>query len=159
MKHIWIMRHATAENASKDYDRKLAEKGTQEAIKAAEFLNKSGTLPELILASSASRTRETAAYIKQNMNNNVDIEFIDELYRADMNRILQQLQKVNERYQAVILIAHNPGVYEFSMEFIKENQALLKATVPASIAYFTVECNLWSLLDKGQGSLRWFFMP
>lgn len=159
MKYVWIMRHATAENSTKDYDRKLTKIGEQEAIKAGKFLNKSDMLPELIIASNAARTRETALYIKQNIHKNVRLEFTEKLYRADAITILEQLRQIDEKYQAVMLIAHNPGVYEFSSKFLGTNPDLLKNTVPASIAYFTIDYNLWSLLENGQGNLRWFFVP
>ncbi|MFV9903846.1 MAG: histidine phosphatase family protein [Rickettsiales endosymbiont of Dermacentor nuttalli] len=153
------MRHATAENTSQDYNRILTEIGKQEALKSAKYLNKYEILPELILASSSVRTRETALYIKQNIRNNVQVEFIDKLYRAGANSILKQLQQLEDCYTAIMLVVHNSGVYEFSKEFLGQNQDLLRNIVPASIAYFTVECDSWSLLENGHGNLRWFFMP
>ncbi len=58
-----IMRHAKSDwgtPGERDFDRPLAKRGQRDAPRMDEWLRAQGLVPELVLASSARRARETA---------------------------------------------------------------------------------------------------
>ena len=64
MKRLYLLRHAKAvppEPALEDHDRALAVRGMHDAGAMARYMRKNGFLPELVLSSSAARTRARSA--------------------------------------------------------------------------------------------------
>ena len=61
-RRLTLIRHANAEQDSdvRDFERPLSRKGQNEALEMARRFQERGLIPDLILASAATRTRETA---------------------------------------------------------------------------------------------------
>ena len=61
-KRLTLVRHASAEQDAdvRDFERPLSRKGHNEALEMARRFQERGLMPDLILASAATRTRETA---------------------------------------------------------------------------------------------------
>jgi phosphohistidine phosphatase len=61
-KRLSLVRHANAEQDAdvRDFERPLSRKGHNEALEMARRFQERGLVPDLILASAAVRTRETA---------------------------------------------------------------------------------------------------
>ena len=63
MKTILLMRHAKAEPGvpgQKDFDRPLAERGDEDALRMGRALAKMGEVPDAIVSSPAARAKQTA---------------------------------------------------------------------------------------------------
>ena len=63
MKTILLMRHAKAEPGvpgQKDFDRPLAERGNEDALRMGRALAKTGEVPDAIVSSPAARAKQTA---------------------------------------------------------------------------------------------------
>ena len=62
LRRLTLIRHATADQDAsvRDFERPLTRKGHSEAQEMAKRLHERGLVPDLILASSATRTRETS---------------------------------------------------------------------------------------------------
>ena len=71
-KTLALMRHGEAEEASPDYTRKLTWKGEEQVYSVAEQLQQKHLTFDLILASAASRTTQTASIIHNILNKNLN---------------------------------------------------------------------------------------
>jgi phosphohistidine phosphatase len=117
-KTLYLLRHAKASRPADgqgDSDRPLSKRGQAAAAAMARHLKARAILPDLVLCSPALRTRETLAGISQAWPRDVATEFRDQLYLADADVALRQLQRLDERLNRVMLIGHNPGLADLAL--------------------------------------------
>jgi phosphohistidine phosphatase len=111
------MRHGHAEEQSttgRDFDRALSAQGKQETLVRATKMVAEHLAPQLILASSARRTRETALLIATEVGlPSSALRFDLALYNATA-RALQAAILAERHEPHILLIAHNPGVSELA---------------------------------------------
>ena len=111
-KQILLLRHAKsswADPLSKDFLRPLNERGKKTAVVMGRLLTRLKLAPDLILCSGATRTRETYDGLGDAVNG-VDVEYTDAIYEASVDRLMSVLQGVDDRYDQVMVIGHNPGL-------------------------------------------------
>lgn len=117
IKQVFLIRHATASYAhslQNDYERTLLERGKREVAMMGERLKYFGIHPDIIIASAAKRTQQTAEGLAQTLH--VDIHLIrlePTLYHSNTERLLQEVQLIPNNITTAFLIAHNPGITEF----------------------------------------------
>ena len=145
---LTLMRHAKSSwnnQHQKDHDRPLNDRGNRDAPDMAHRLVARNQIPDLILCSSAQRTRETTAHLLSVFGEPApQVVFSDALYLASPQTLLSALTDVPENIMHVMIVAHNPGMEELS--------SLLSGshgdTMPtAAIRQFSCECSLASLAD------------
>jgi phosphohistidine phosphatase len=111
MKTLYLIRHAKSDwaiDGQEDFDRGLNSRGQTDLPKMKEQMLKRNWIPELILASSSHRTQLTSQGLFDE-----EIEYLDELYLAPSNKILEVLVNAFQNYDSIALVAHNPGVTNF----------------------------------------------
>jgi len=119
-KTLIILRHAEAlgnKAGQSDFDRPLSEKGKEDVAHLANFLQENEIKAELILASSAKRTAQTAAILAQCLNiEEENIFYKKSLYNRSAAEIDASIRfsDIPNETESVILIAHNPGISEFA---------------------------------------------
>jgi len=69
---------------------------------------------DAVLASSARRTRETAAIVVSRLNLSVAIVHESSLYLATADTLLRAINACHAPTQTLLLVAHNPGVSELA---------------------------------------------
>jgi phosphohistidine phosphatase len=160
------MRHAKAnhESVAEDHQRNLTEKGIGDCIKLAELLNAKNFALELIISSSAVRTVETATNIQQKLNIKPPIKIIDALYRADALQIVDEIKSVDDDYNNIMLVAHNPGVWEFCTDWslYSEQNYILQLRMgfaPSCCGIFESEANSWREIKPSNTHLTSLFVP
>ena len=118
MHHLLLMRHAKAERAKddqSDHGRALAESGIAAAKRIRRKLKVLSIEPDVVLVSSARRTRETLACIlNAHMAPRVDV--LDSLYMAPASRVIKLLHELRETANSVLVIGHNPGIGELAAQ-------------------------------------------
>jgi phosphohistidine phosphatase len=104
------LRHAKAEPDSGEGDeaRPLAKKGRRAAERVGELL--SDRLPNVVLASTARRTRETVEYFRKGAGPLGRVEFLPELYLAEPAVYLRALATHAGNAERVLIVGHNPGL-------------------------------------------------
>jgi len=103
-----LMRHAKSDwgtPALADHDRPLNERGQRAAQALGNWMRARRYQPDLILCSSALRTRQTLAGLELD----TDTRFERALYNADRARLLSVLKTAHDA-TCVLMIAHNPGI-------------------------------------------------
>lgn len=111
-KRLTLLRHAQAEHhATHDVDRALTLDGRADARAIGQRLQESGITPQLVLCSTAIRARQTwelAANAYGEVAEAIDTQYLDLLYGADLEEILDVLHGVSEEVSDVLVVGHEP---------------------------------------------------
>ena len=116
MHQLLLMRHAKAERARPDlpdFDRALAPAGLVAATAMRRKLQSLAVEPDVVLVSSARRTRETFEQVLA-WDHGATLDLIDTLYMAPLGRLLDLLAGLRETARSVLIIGHNPGLGELA---------------------------------------------
>lgn len=122
-------------------------------------------MPDHILCSSAVRTQETCAGVRNTLGEDAPVPDIrDELYAAFPQRMLTVINHVPEYADTVLLIAHMPGVQELVMALASaqsDEEAYADATsrFPTSSFAILELTKPWAELDGHDARLVRFVVP
>ena len=148
-KRLTLIRHANAEQDSdvRDFERPLSKKGLGEANEMARRFQERGLVPDLILVSAATRTRETADTFAKVLG--VATRLLqpdDSLYLAEGDHILGVIRTVGPRVGHLMVIGHNPGISAAAIALAPE--AVTNDLPTCGTLTMTVACKNWSLIDR-----------
>jgi phosphohistidine phosphatase len=160
---LLLLRHAKSDwgDASlADHDRPLAKRGRTAADRMGAHLRAGGPRPDLVLCSSARRTRETCERLGLA---DVATEVEDALYGASDDELLARLRTVPEPTGTVLLVGHNPGVQDLAVALagpdLGEQAARPREKFPTgALAVFDVD-GAWRDLAPGRARLSAFVAP
>ena len=117
MNRLLLLRHAKSswdDPSLADHERPLARRGHRAAESMAEHLRSSVPHPDLVLCSSALRTRETLDRMSKAFGD-AEVVVDDDLYGATEELLLERLRGVADRFETVAIIGHNPGVHDLAI--------------------------------------------
>lgn len=149
VRRLSLVRHGNAEQDSdiRDFERPLSRKGQNEALEMARRFQERGLVPDLILASAATRTRETAEAFARVLGVAPRLMQPDEsLYLADGDHILATIRAVGPRVGHLMLIGHNPGISSAAISLAPE--AISNDLPTCGTLTMTVHCPNWGLIDR-----------
>lgn len=109
MRTLMLLRHAEAAATAPgrhDQERPLTDAGTQRAAAVGEQIRTTGPEPELVITSSALRTRQTA----EALGLNAPIEVEPRIYNAGSDTIVQLLHEMADDPAVVLVVGHAPGI-------------------------------------------------
>ncbi len=144
MQEILLMRHGRAAGEAEsgaDFDRPLTPTGCEQAAAAARWLQEQGRIPDLIIASPALRTRQTAERVAEVVELLGPVELAPSLYNAPAGRLIEVLEQV--RVERVLLVGHNPGI-SWCWEIITGDRTAFR---PASLGLAAMPQNCEQLAD------------
>jgi phosphohistidine phosphatase len=160
---LYLLRHAKsswADPTLPDHERPLAPRGRRDAKRVATHLRLLGSGPELVLCSSAARTRETLELVHPALGSaTVSVE--EQLYAASSDELLARIRDVPDTVASVMLIGHNPGLQRFALALASAGDDLkqLEAKLPtAALATLALPVQ-WSRLAPGAATLSAFVVP
>ena len=146
MKRLTLMRHADArwnDPAMPDLDRPLNRRGTAAAEAMARRLLDLELIPDLLLASPARRTQQTADIVARKLSLPARRVLREEaLYLASAPDMLKLVQGTGPRVAHLLVVAHNPGVSELA-ELLspQRSSAGLATAAVCSIAFDAAHWN------------------
>jgi phosphohistidine phosphatase len=112
---VALLRHGEAlpsARGGRDFERPLSDRGLLEARGAALAIATVMPQPDLILASSARRTMQTAETARDTAFAGVPVIAEPLLYCATADALLDVLSSLGGGFRAVLLVGHNPGISE-----------------------------------------------
>jgi phosphohistidine phosphatase len=165
MKTITLLRHAKSswdDAGAADIDRPLSPRGKRDCKAVREVI--AALKPELVLCSSALRTRETLERIKAALPSERTDAIEARLYLASAARLLARLKQVDDAVDSVLLIGHNPGLQRLALLLAGRGDApvltRLAAKFPtAAIARLAFSGRRWRDLDAGAAELKQLWSP
>lgn len=120
MKHFLLLRHAQALNDAHhgDFYRTLSAQGHTQAKAVADFIIDNTIEIDAIIASSAVRTVQTATHIAQALHiSPTAINMQKSLYESSTHNLLQHLSSIDDSHNCVLIVGHNPAVFELAVHF------------------------------------------
>jgi phosphohistidine phosphatase len=165
MHTLYLLRHAKsswADPTLSDHERPLAPRGKRDAKRIAKHLARLGVEPELVLCSSAERTRETLELLRPALGATPTVRLEAELYAASLDRLLERIRAVPEAVASLMLIGHNPGLQQLALVLAATGAELerLESKFPtAALATLTLANATWSQLSQGDGVLAAYVVP
>ena len=166
VRHLVIMRHAQADHPpdALDHDRPLTPRGAADAEAAGRRLAEQYT-PEMILVSSALRTRQTVTWVCSELGERAPTpQLAEQLYNADETAILAAVNRVPDAVRCLLVVAHMPGVLDTVLRLASRDSdpdAMMDVSggfPTCGLAVFEVT-GRWALLDGGDARLVEFEVP
>lgn len=128
----------------------------------AKHLVQLGIVPDLVLCSSAQRTRETLELLRAALGATTSVVLEAELYAASADTLLEHLRAVPEEVASLMLIGHNPGLQDLALLLASAGAELerLEAKFPtAALATLALPNASWSQLSQADATLDAFVVP
>ena len=160
MKYLYLIRHAKSEKDSKranDFDRGLSRRGKKAVPKIAHALKTKKIMPDLIFSSSAKRTKKTAKGLARKMGYKKKIIFLDDLYLAGPQTLLQIVQQIRKKHQTVFIIAHNPGITDFANKMTADKT--IENIPTLGVAALALPVSKWQECQYKIAKLHFFIYP
>ena len=163
MRHLILMRHAKTENRNPggDHARQLVPRGRADCALLVQFLQASSIAADQVLSSDAVRTRETVAQMQPALAPGCGINFLEQLYLAEPEEILQEIHNTPASSQTLLVTGHNPGIHMLAFSLMDRKQRQLRSDLAgnfptAAIAVFTFATDAWTGIEPGSGMLEHF---
>ncbi|TCD04966.1 histidine phosphatase family protein [Erythrobacteraceae bacterium CFH 75059] len=164
MKRVGLLRHAKSDwsdQDKRDHDRGLNRRGRLGAKLMGEHIAAEGTDWQLVLASTATRVRLTAASALPD----AEITFDAALYLASAEVLADALSALPDTVQSVLLVGHNPGLQNLVLTLVRPDaeNALFDAAKEkfptATFAIIELPDGPWSEAVAAGGTLTHFTRP
>lgn len=171
MKRLILLRHAKAVPQAAgldDRDRRLADRGRADAIRMGQYLREEDSVPQVVLCSTAVRTRETLELVVPQLGAVPVVRHMGELYLARWLSIINIIRQVRDAADVLMVVGHNPGLEDCARKLARppgdtkarQLHQLLQAEYPtAALAGFDFDITAWSAVERGEGELEMFVRP
>jgi len=166
MRRLVLVRHAKTEKDSesgKDQDRRLDQRGLSDSTLIATWFSENRIAPDLVLVSSAVRTRQTWEILKAAFPKS-EMAFLDDLYLASAMEIFQIVRTTPSKVKTLMIVGHNPGLHEVAWTLTgkadaSDRNALANNFPTAAIAVIDFSFSDWKKLMPQEGTLSVFVAP
>ncbi len=160
MKTVYLLRHAKAAargGGAPDFDRSLVKKGKNDVKDMAKRFKNAVSPPALIISSPANRAIETAKLFAEEIGVKKKAIVEDEkIYEQGVTALLNLIKDVDEQFQSIVLVGHNPSFNELAFSLLKDfNENIPKC----GIVGIDFDVAHWKDIKKGQGALSYFDHP
>lgn len=161
MKRLFLLRHAQAmptEIGGRDKDRKLSPQGTADAQALGQIMKKKNHVPDFVLCSAARRTKETLAGLAAAFEQDIKTAYLNEFYDGGREEILGFIRRNDEEAHSVLIVAHNPSIYETAVLLAGDGpdslmQRLTEGFRPGTMTAFDCPCERWTDFKPGENTL------
>ena len=145
MARVTLIRHGKTEIhavGKEDFDRSLTFRGQQNSTAVGNFLFDHRMLPQIVLVSSAVRTRQTYELIKLQWPEGIAVKFIDQLYEASADTLLNVIYDNCGLESNVAVIGHNPSLVILLNHMLADNHhaAFNGRVTEHDLSYFPTCC-------------------
>ncbi len=161
-----LLRHAKAEHGLSlpDRDRPLALRGRRQSAQVGTDLVAAGVVPDLVLCSSALRTRQTWDLLHATLHADPELVVSDDLYGAGVDDVLDAVRTVDEATGTVLVVGHEPVMSATAAALAglgsdEATYARVRAGVPTGAWTLLTPTGSWSQLARGGARLVRMVVP
>ena len=165
MHRLHLLRHAKSswKDDAEDHLRPLSRRGREAATRLGEHLPRAIGMLDLVLCSSARRTRETLDLVLTGFAPSPPSLIEDRLYLVSRARLQRRLERLDETIGNVLVIGHNPGLQELAAALAVPHspgaRELAEGKFPtAALASFRVSTP-WAALGTTRHELTLYLSP
>jgi phosphohistidine phosphatase len=157
---LLVLRHSKSAypEGAADIDRPLSPRGQRDAVSLAAWIADQGLIPDLVICSTAARTRQTWDLISDRlaMADEDDVVRYDaRLYEADPATLVAVVRETPAEAGIVALVGHNPGAAEL-VSSLAGHRGL---SFPTSAAAVIGVRGAWDRVAPGSGSMDGYWTP
>jgi phosphohistidine phosphatase len=143
-----------------DHDRPLAPRGEKALRRMRQHLEELGIRPDLVLCSSARRTKATLQGIEKAFGHHAVVEVEDRLYAADARELLARLHSIGDDVGIALMVGHNPGIADLIDLLVARDDAGPGAEdVPTGAIAVVSLAAPWPSVEPGTGTLESLWRP
>ena len=157
-RRLIAMRHAKSSwssDAPTDHARPLNARGRRDAPRVAKRLTQLDWTPQYVLSSDSQRTRETCGLMAQCWEEGIEIEFLPTLYHAGASELQDELPRVLDEVETLMVVGHNPGWQEIVYRLCEEPVTMKTAAA----ALLEADCDAWGDAFRTRWSLHGVVYP
>ncbi len=132
MLELMLMRHAKSDwsrGPTKDFDRPLNSRGIRNAPGMGRYIAQHAFEPDLVCCSTANRARQTADLVLPAYDTPPKIVYSNELYLATVPDLRRIIGGMDNAFQKIMVIGHNPGLSGMASHLSGEHFELPTAAV------------------------------
>ena len=166
MRRLLLLRHAKAEAPAggEDYERALTDRGRDDARRIGDLIAARGLVPDLLIYSSAERTRETAEIVAASWPKRVKSVAEDGLYEASRPFIFMKVRGAPDRARVAMIVGHNPGIGDLAAHLTgfgaREDRSRLADAFPTcGLAVLDFSIEHWANVEPHGARLVRFVTP
>lgn len=155
---LYLLRHAKSswdDTSQQDFERPLANRGREACALIGEFIHEKGIDFDLVLVSTAVRTRETIESIKEHARFRAEVRYDKRIYEATVSQLLEIIAQIDDDRETVLLVGHNPGIEGLLVLLTGEQQQVSTA----NFAKINLKVTKWSTNLVNKGTLEWIIRP
>lgn len=155
MKKLILVRHAKSDwpEETDDFDRPLADKGLQDALKMSKFLKTNNIDIDYLISSPAVRALNTCKIFNQTYH--LELTTNDKLYHPSESNFLSVIYDLDDSLNSVALFSHNNGISNFANSISED----IFHFPTCGVAGFEISCDSWSQFDGANKKLLFFYEP
>jgi phosphohistidine phosphatase len=135
-RRLVLLRHAKSDwpDEVPDHDRPLAKRGRHDAPVVGRWLRDRGYLPDVVVCSTARRTRQTWELAAAKLGTSPAVTFEPRAYVASAQTLLYLARELPPDCRTALIIAHNPGISELAASLAGPPQEAGPQTESAGLA-------------------------
>lgn len=164
-RQLMLLRHAKSDWPDvSDHARPLAKRGRHDAPAVGRWLREHGYLPDVVVCSTALRTRQTWELMAPELGGSPSVTFEPRAYEASAQTLLYLAQELPGACRSALLIGHNPAISQLAASLAEPpasddplpSAVLRFPTAAIAVLEFTGD---WPALAPGQARLLGFTAP
>lgn len=159
-KHLYLFRHAEAtgkEGRQEDKTRELSQTGIKDSLHMGAWFLEQKLSFDLLISSSALRAEQTTMLAAEGMKlEQPKILLEDILYEASVRQFLDYINNIEDGYQNVLCVGHNPTISYLAEYLTKADTGDM---TPGSVAIIKFENASWKEVGENTGELVGFVTP
>jgi phosphohistidine phosphatase len=159
MKTLLLMRHGKSswkDDSLSDHERPLKKRGRRDSQRIAEIIVENDLYPDIILCSSAKRTKETAKLVMETLNYDNKVSYLKSFYMGEPDDFINALNELSNKNKVVLIVAHNPGLEAL----IQIMDGEIESLPTAALGQLVLAIDDWKDLTlESMGELVGFWKP
>jgi phosphohistidine phosphatase len=167
MRRLMLLRHAKSDwsaPGTRDQDRPLSARGREAAPKMGSYMARHGLVPDLVIASPATRVTETLALMLPAFAKQPKTMPDARIYETDADELLTVIKEAPRSVHNLLLAGHNPSISDLASLLmasgdVDARQRLIEKFPTAALAVIDFPLDDWSKIHPKSGRLDRFVLP
>lgn len=167
MRRLMLLRHAKSDwslPGMSDHNRDLAARGRKAAPLMGRYLAEHGMIPDHVIVSTATRTRETWRLVAGMLPKIPPVDFEDSIYEASPRDILAAIADTPASARTLLVVGHNPGFQDTANLLVESGDKrmlkdLSQKFPTGALAVIDLDIDDWPAIRPGSGRLASFVTP
>ncbi len=166
MKRLAILRHAKSswdQAGLDDFQRPLNGRGRKAARRMGREMKRRGIAFDLVLASPATRVRETIEGVAQEYPGfDRNLRFEESIYLADSSTLIDLVHAFPDEIETALIVGHNPGLERLVLQLTRDSERrsrVAEGYPTAALALIEFAPDRWQSVEPGSGDLVELILP